>query len=572
MTLWRVLLLCLPCVTLAAQTDPEAATGLVKKQVVQADKMLVVSANPYATQAGYNILAKGGSAVDAAIATQLVLGLVEPQSSGIGGGLFLLHFDQQQQRLTTIDGRETAPNAASADWFVEQGKLLAWNEAFVGGKAVGTPGVIRALWLAQQKHGKLAWAELFKPAIALARDGFVVSPRLHLLLAQSNHRGLQVFSPAQQYFFPNGQPLPVGFVRKNAAYAALLQQIADHGPDAFYRGDNAKAIVSAVNQAALHPGQLTENDLAQYQAVERDAICLPYRTYKVCGMAPPSSGSLAVLQILGILAHADLRNLTPTSEQFIHLFSQASRLAFADRDRYVADPAFSKVPVAGLLDASYLAARAKLIDPRQDNPNVVAGTPQGAGPLADAAALEYPNTSHLSVVDAQGNAVSMTTSIENAFGSGLFVNGYLLNNQLTDFALDARKDGKWVANRVQAGKRPRSSMAPMMVFDNAGKPVIIAGSPGGSRIIDYVAMALIGMMDFQQSAQQAAEAAHVTHRNDVLALEQGTPLEALAGRFKERGYKVQVTDLNSGLHLIQRTAKGWQSGVDPRREGAAKGQ
>jgi len=572
MALWRILLLCLPCVAFAAQTDPEAATGLSQKKVVHAKQLLVVSANPYATAAGYQILKQGGSAVDAAIATQLVLGLVEPQSSGIGGGLFLLHYNKASRKLTSIDGRETAPQAATPDWFVENGKLLPWNQAFVGGKAVGTPGVIRALWLAHQKQGKLAWAELFKPAIRLASQGFTVSPRLNALLAQSNHPGLRQFPPAAQYFLPAGKALEVGFVRKNPDYAALLTKIANRGPDAFYQGENAQAIVDAVNRASLHPGNMTLADISNYQAIEREPVCVAYRVYEVCGMAPPSSGSIAVMQMLGILQHFDLKKLTVGADQFIHLFSQASRLAFADRERYVADPAFSPVPVAGLLNRDYLAARAKLIDPQLDQSTFTAGTPEGAQPLADSTAPEYANTSHLSVIDSQGNAVSMTTSIENAFGSGLFVNGYLLNNQLTDFSIDARKDGKWVANRVEAGKRPRSSMAPMIVFNAQGEPIIIAGSPGGSRIIDYVALSLVGMLDFNLTAQQAAELPHVTHRNDVLALEKGTPLAARAGEFKERGYEVQVVELNSGLHLIQRTATGWQSGVDPRREGAAMGQ
>lgn len=572
MALWRVLLLCLPCVALAAQTDPEAATGLSQKKVVHAKQLMVVSANPYATAAGYQILKQGGSAVDAAIATQLVLGLVEPQSSGIGGGLFLLHYDKASKQLTSIDGRETAPKAATADWFVENGQLLPWNQAFVGGKAVGTPGVIRALWLAHEKHGKLPWAELFKPAIRLASQGFTVSPRLHSLLKQSNHQGLRSFPAANQYFLPNGKPLAIGFVRKNPDYAAILTKIANRGPDAFYKGENAKAIVDAVNQASLHPGKMTLADIEGYQVVERKPVCVTYRIYDVCGMAPPSSGSVAVLQMLGILEHFDFTKLSVTSEQFIHLFSQASRLAFADRERYLADPEFSPVPVDGLLDRDYLAARAKLIDPQLDQPNLTAGTPQGAQPLADSKAPEYANTSHLSVIDSQGNAVSMTTSIENAFGSGLFVNGYLLNNQLTDFSIDARKDGKWVANRVEAGKRPRSSMAPMMVFNAEKEPIVIAGSPGGSRIIDYVALSVVGMLDFHLTAQQAAEMPHVTHRNDLLAIEKGTPLEQLSGEFKERGYDVQVVELNSGLHLIKRTEQGWQSGVDPRREGEAMGQ
>lgn len=567
---WMLLLCGLPFLSVQAQqVDPELATGVFHKQVVESNRGMVVTANPYATKAAAAILAQGGNAMDAAVTAQLVLSLVEPQSSGIGGGLFLLHFDEQQQRLSTIDGRETAPAAATPDWFVEQGKRLSWSQAFVGGKAVGVPGVIKALELGHQQHGHLPWAQLFQPAIDLAEQGFIVSPRLHQLLAETRHPGLSAFPSTHAYFFPTTQPLAVGTRKTNADYAAILKAIAAKGSAAFYEGDNAKAIVQAVNQASIHPGQMTLADLARYQPKARDAICMPYKVYKVCGMPPPSSGSLAVMQIMGLLEQVDLRGQTPLSEQYLHWFSQASRLAFADRERYLADPDFSKVPVAGLLAKDYLKQRASLMDARLDSATQAAGTPEGAPALVSSKALEYANTSHLSIVDAHGNAVSMTTSIENAFGSGLMVNGYLLNNQLTDFSLEPSKDGVLVANRVEAGKRPRSSMAPMMVFDHQGRLLLLAGSPGGSRIIDYVAQSLVGILEFKQTAQQAVATPHLTHRNDVLALEKGTLLTSFAGHFQERGYKVQITDLNSGLHLIERTPNGWRSGVDPRREGLA---
>lgn len=555
------------------QQDPEAATGVQTKQQASSPYSMVVSANPLATQAGLDMLESGGSAIDAAIAAQLMLGLVEPQSSGIGGGLFLLHWSEKQHELTTIDGRETAPMAATPDWFLANGQVLPWNKAFVGGKAVGTPGVIAALYQAHQQHGKLAWPDLFAPAIKAATLGFKVSPRLHALVAARSNPGLYTFADSRQYFYPNGQALAVATLKTNPQYAALLQQIAIKGPSAFYQGHNAEALVAAVNNATINPGQMTLADIKNYQAQAPKPICAPYRSFKVCGMAPPSSGSLAVLQILGMLSHFELNKLAPNSEQAIHLISQASRLAFADRDRYIADPAFSPVPVTGLLDDKYLKQRAALIHPTLDMAMAQPGQPEGAQPLSSATALEYANTSHVSVVAADGSAVSMTTSIENAFGSGLMVNGYLLNNQLTDFSLTARtKDGLWVANRVEAGKRPRSSMAPMVVFNQQGQLVMLIGSPGGSRIIDYVAQAVIAMIDWQLGPQDAANLAKFTHRNDILALEAGTPLTLLQGKLAERGYEIKVTDLNSGLHLIKRVDGQWLGGADPRREGRASGQ
>lgn len=555
----------------AAITDPEATTAIEQKQLVIARHYMASAANPLAVKAGEQILAKGGSAVDAAIAMQLVLGLVEPQSSGIGGGLFLLHWDKQKNSLTSIDGRETAPAAAGPDLFMQNGKLMSWREAFVGGKAVGVPGVIKALELAHQQHGVLPWAELFTPAIEIAEQGFTVSPRLAGLLKANWNPGLDKFALSAAYFKTEGQWLPAGFVRKNPDYAALLKKIAKQGSQAFYQGDNAKALVEAVQQATVNAGNITLADVTAYQPKQREPLCIPYREFKICSMAPPSSGGLAVLQMMGMLSHYPLAKLKPNSVEAIHLISQAGKLAFADRERFAADPDFVKVPVQGLLAADYLKQRAGLLT-APEGAAAVAGQPQGAEPLASGNAIEFANTSHLSVVDSKGNAVSMTTSIENAFGSGLFVNGYLLNNQLTDFSLQAKVDGYWVANRVEAKKRPRSSMAPMMVFDKDGSLVYITGSPGGSRIINYVAQNLVAVLDWDMDAQQAANLPRFTHRNDGLVLEQNTNLSQLVPALLELGYQPKLADLNSGIHAVEIKKDRLEGAADPRREGIAAGQ
>ena len=555
----------------AAITDPEATTAIEQKQLVIARHYMASAANPLAVKAGEQILAKGGSAVDAAIAMQLVLGLVEPQSSGIGGGLFLLHWDKQKNSLTSIDGRETAPAAAGPDLFVQNGKLMSWREAFVGGKSVGVPGVIKALELAHQQHGVLPWAELFTPAIEIAEQGFTVSPRLAGLLKANWNPGLDKFALSAAYFKTEGQWLPAGFVRKNPDYAALLKKIAKQGSQAFYQGDNAKALVEAVQQATVNAGNITLADVTAYQPKQREPLCIPYREFKICSMAPPSSGGLAVLQMMGMLSHYPLAKLKPNSVEAIHLISQAGKLAFADRERFAADPDFVKVPVQGLLAADYLKQRAGLLT-APEGAAAVAGQPQGAEPLASGNAIEFANTSHLSVVDSKGNAVSMTTSIENAFGSGLFVNGYLLNNQLTDFSLQAKVDGYWVANRVEAKKRPRSSMAPMMVFDKDGSLVYITGSPGGSRIINYVAQNLVAVLDWDMDAQQAANLPRFTHRNDGLVLEQNTNLSQLVPALLELGYQPKLADLNSGIHAVEIKKDRLEGAADPRREGIAAGQ
>lgn len=555
----------------AATTDPEATTGIEQKQLVTAKHYMAAAANPLAVKAGEQMLAKGGSAVDAAIAMQLMLGLVEPQSSGIGGGLFLLHWDKQKALLTSVDGRETAPAAASPELFMQNGHTMSWRDAFVGGKSVGVPGVIKALEHAHSRHGVLPWADLFIPAIETAEQGFMVSPRLAGLLKANWNPGLANFADSAAYFKPEGQWLQAGQLRKNPQYATTLKRIAKEGSKAFYQGENAKAIAAAVQQAPVNAGQLSVADLAAYQSKQREPLCIPYRQFKICSMAPPSSGGLAVLQMMGMLAHQPMAKLKANSVEAIHLISQAGKLAFADRERFAADPDFVQVPVKGLLAPDYLKQRAALLTAPERAP-AVAGEPEGAEPLASASAIEFANTSHLSVVDRQGNAVSMTTSIENAFGSGVFVKGYLLNNQLTDFSLQAQVDGYWVANRVQANKRPRSSMAPMMVFDKDGSLLYITGSPGGSRIINYVAQNLVAVLDWNMDAQQAANLPRFTHRNDALVLEQNTELSQLVPALRELGYQPKLADLNSGIHAIQIKKGQLEGAADPRREGIAAGR
>lgn len=549
--------------------EPEAATGITQQQLTVFPHAMVAAANPLAADAGQRILQAGGSAIDAAIATQLVLGLVEPQSSGIGGGAFILHWQAANQALTTFDGRETAPAAAGPDLFINDDKLMSWREAYVGGQSVGVPGVLRALADAHQLYGKLPWEALFVDAISLAEQGFQVTERTAKQLAMGWNQGLKQLSPAKAFFYPQGEPLAAGTLLKNPEYAAILREIAKDGVTAFYEGANAEAIVKAVQQATINPGRLALTDLARYRAEQRDAVCLSYRVYQICGMAPPSSGGIAVLQMMGMLEYFPLASMQPNSAEAVHLISQAARLAFADRDHYIADPAFSEVPVAGLLAPDYLKARAALIT--AIDKLAMPGEPAGAKAQASAPAIEFPNTSHLSVVDAAGNAVSMTTSIENVFGSGVMVNGYLLNNQLTDFSLAPKKDGLWVANRVESGKRPRSSMAPIMVFDAENNLKLVIGSPGGSRIINYVAQSLVAILDWQLDVQQAINLPRFTHRNDYLALEQGTALVELQSELAAMGYEVRIQDLNSGIHAIAVKRDSLQGAADPRREGKVSG-
>ncbi len=559
-----------------ADVAPEAATGVAAPAPAGAMREMAVAANPHAARAGADILARGGGAVDAAIAMQMVLNLVEPQSSGIGGGGFMLHFDAATGGVTSYDGRETAPMGADETLFLKpDGSAPGFFEALVGGRSVGTPGLLRMLEYAHARHGRLPWGELFAPAIALADAGFAISPRLHALAAWAPTLG--TFPETAAYFLDkSGAAKTPGTILRNPEFAATLRLVAAGGAEGFYRGAIARDIAAAVAGATTNPGLLGENDMAAYRVKERPPVCLVYRGHRVCGMGPPSSGGLTVLQILGLLAAFEMP--PAESPEAVHLVAEAMRLAYADRDHYIADPDFVAVPVNGLLDPAYLASRASLIDSgragSERQPGAPAGGKRAAWQSGDVA--ELPATSHLGAIDGDGNVVAMTTSIEFAFGSALMVHGFLLNNQLTDFAFTPERDGAPVANRVEPGKRPRSSMAPTLVFDPNDRLVLALGSPGGSRIICYVVTALIGVIDWRLDPQAAAAMPHWCNRNGDTELEAATPIAALAPSLEALGHKVKVRDLNSGLHLIA-VSHGpdgslLQGGVDPRREGAAFGR
>ncbi|KZN61768.1 gamma-glutamyltransferase [Pseudoalteromonas luteoviolacea S4060-1] len=553
--------------------EPEASTGFTLKKEKISEKYMVVAANPHASKAGQLMLQQGGNAIDAAIAAQLVLTLVEPQSSGIGGGAFILHYDKSNDYLTTFDGRETAPKKATHKLFLDkEGKPVRWLEAVVGGRSVGVPGIIHAMKQAHDKYGKLKWRKLFIPAIELANTGFAVSPRLHMLLKKEFNPGLTKLSPAKDYFYPDGKPLAIGTVVKNPELAKIYKEIAEYGPKAFYEGKYAEDMVRAVQKSEIAPGKLSMEDLANYQSKERAPVCTSYHEYKVCSMAPPSSGGLTVLQILKLLEGKKLAQYKPNAPEAVHLFTQASRLAFADRNHFIADPDFVNVPTQGLLNPVYLKSRAKLIGER-DNQNVPVGDPtMGQVAYAQDNSYELPSTSHLSIVDSKGNAVSMTSSIEMGFGSTVMVNGYLLNNQLTDFSLSPKIGGQWVANRVEPNKRPRSSMSPVMVFNKDGSLKLVVGSPGGSRIINYVAQTVIGVLDWGLTPQQAINLPRITNRNKYTTLEKGTGLKAIKPWLESKGHTVRISDLNSGIHAIEIKEGLLFGGADPRREGVALGE
>ena len=533
---------------------------------------MVVAAHPLAARAGYDVLKRGGSAVDAAIATELVLNLVEPQSSGIGGGGFLLYYDAKERKLAAFDGRETAPAAAKPDRFLDTaGHPLGRVDAVISGRSVGVPGLLRMLEIAHRRHGKLAWAELFAPAIELAEKGFPISPRLHALIERD--RFLRGDDNARRYFYqPDGSARPAGAILKNPELAAVLKQVAAKGADVFYRGQIAHDIAAAVRERKQSPGDLTESDFLSYTAKAHTALCGTYRRWKVCGMPPPSSGGVTVLEILGILERFDLRALRPDSVPAVHLFAETGRLAYADRDAYIADPDFVPNPLAGLLDPKYLVSRARLIDPKRSIGRAEAGKPAGiAATYGIVEPLELPSTTHVSIVDSEGNAVAMTASIEAAFGNRQMVRGFLLNNELTDFSFEPEENGRPVANRVEPGKRPRSSMAPTMAFDEKGALTMVIGSPGGHSIINYVAQTLVNVLDWNMDIQAAIAAPRMGSRNGPTELEQGTKLETLVPALERMGHEVRIRGEASGLHGILRTPDGWTGGADPRREGVALG-
>ncbi|WP_222908960.1 gamma-glutamyltransferase [Pseudomonas sp. DNDY-54] len=564
---------------------PEASSGYTAKPGWATERFAVAAANPLATEAGYRILKAGGSAMDAAVAVQMVLTLVEPQSSGLGGGAFLLHWDGEQ--VTALDGRETAPAAANEALFLKaDGSPMDFQEAVVGGRSVGVPGTVRMLEHAHQQHGKLPWRELLQPAIQLADEGFDISPRLHSLLLSDP--ALRENPPAAAFYYqPDGSPWPVGHRLRNPALAALLKDIAARGSDAFYTGANARALVVQVNTHPSNPGRITLSDLEGYQPRQRDAICtLWQKRYQVCGFPPPSSGHITQMQILGMLEKLPpfqpLDQGVPSAD-FLHRYTEASRLAYADRAKYLADPDF--VPVPGrtwnsMLAPAYLKQRAALIGPRSMG-TAEPGEP-GEMPIAFASQTEQPEygTSHISIVDAEGNALAMTTTIEQAFGSRLLndggtglAGGYLLNNELTDFAFEPYDAmGQPVANRVEPNKRPRSSMSPTLVFDAAGDRFLASvGSPGGAAIIHFAAKTLLGMYDWGLDAQRAIDLPNFGSFNGPTVLEAGRFPASTVQSLKDRGHVINETEMTSGLQAIQRTDSGWFGGADPRREGVVMG-
>ena len=559
----------------ADSVAPEFSSGLTQKKLAKAKNQMVVTANPYASEAGYNILKKGGNAIDAMVAVQTVLGLVEPQSSGLGGGAFLVYFDAQQQKLKTYDGRETAPLAATANMFLDtNGQPLSFFDAVVGGLSVGTPGTVKLLHETHQKYGKLNWSEVILPAINLAQKGFKVSPRLNALISGSAE-SLYKYQITRDYFLSEeGVPLFAGTIVTNKDYAKTLTAISQGGADAFYTGEIAQNIVDTVQNAKDNPGRLSLEDLSNYEIIEREPVCYRYRDHDVCGMGPPSSGALTVGQILGLVEAYDLKAYGAGNPESWRIIGEATRLAFADRGLYMADSDFVKMP-KGLLNRAYLWDRSQELireDALSDD-DISPGKPpfEHSFNLSPDNSLELPSTSHFSIVDAQGNVVSMTTTIENGFGSRLMVGGFLLNNELTDFSFVPEVDGKSVANAIEPGKRPRSSMAPTIVMKD-GKPVLAIGSPGGSRIIPYVAKTLIAWFDWDKDIQQAIELPHLVNRFGSYDVEKGTAAEKLIPALEAYGYDIQIRDLNSGLHGIEITPEGLEGGADTRREGVALGE
>lgn len=565
---------------------PEVGSGFEEKPGWAAETFAVAAANPLATDAGYQVLKAGGNAIDAAVAVQMVLTLVEPQSSGIGGGAFLMHFDGAD--VQAYDGRETAPATVTGELFMENGEPLPFMDAVASGLSVGVPGTVRMLEQAHAEHGQLPWRELFTPAITLAEEGFAVSQRLHTSLA--NDEALRQNERARAFYYTaEGEPLDVGTSLKNPALAAILRRIADEGSAAFYEGAVAEDLVEQVQSHPVRPGTMTLEDISGYQSLAREPLCTPWQQWEVCGFPPPSSGHLTVMQILGMMDQQPLLEAPledgVTSSGWLHQFLEASRLAFADRGRYIADPDFVDAPGGDwslMLAPDYLDKRSQLIGDESMGESAEPGNP-GELAVSFASQPEQPEygTSHISIVDADGNAIAMTTTIEQAFGSRLLADGgtdlpggYLLNNELTDFSFTPEIDGQPVANRVEPGKRPRSSMSPTLVFDQeSGELVASLGSPGGAAIIHYTARTLAAMRDWGLNAQEALNLPHAITLGGDVYLEEGRFPDSTIEALRERGHTVSERELTSGLQAIRRLEDGTLfGGADPRREGVVMGE
>jgi gamma-glutamyltranspeptidase/glutathione hydrolase len=551
---------------------PEYTNDLAERTSVAASEFMVAAAHPLATRAGYDVLAAGGSAADAAVAVQMVLNVVEPQSSGIGGGAFALYWDAALEDLASFDGRETAPAAATPDyWLGPDGAPREFWDAVVGGRSVGVPGTLKLMETLHARYGRLPWGELFAPAIALAEDGFPVSDRLAAAIEEAEAHGLADLPAARAlYFHQDGSAKRAGEILRNPDLARTLRLVAAEGSEPFYEGAIARDIVAAV-RTETNPGILTRDDLAAYEVKEREPVCMDYRACEVCGMGPPSSGALTVGQMLGILSNFDLPAIGPGTEA-TNLFVEAGKLAFADRGLYMADSDFVEMP-EGLLDPAYLASRAALIDPTGSIGTARPGEPPWQKAELRGPDGERPNhgTSHFVVVDGHGDMLSLTTTIETGFGSRVVTGGFMLNNELTDFGFAPEADGKPVANRVEGGKRPRSSMAPTIVFEG-GAPRLLIGSPGGSSIIPYVAQGLVGILDFGLDPQVAVDAPHVLNRNGPTLVEAGPGADKIAAALTELGQEVETTDLNSGLHAILIEDGKLVGAADRRREGLVLGE
>ncbi len=530
---------------------------------------VVSSADVRASEAGRDMLRAGGSAADAAMAMMLVLTVVEPQSSGIGGGGFLVHHDHATGKVATVDGRETAPSFASPQLFIgSDGKAMPFMDAFPGGRSVGVPGNIALMAEAHRKWGKLPWAKLFDPAIKYAADGYVVSP----LTAQRLAMFLKMwadFPAAQALYWQDGRPKVAGDTVKNPALAKFLRTLAKRGAKAFYAGGNAKAIMAATAQSKRNPTQIAARDISSYRVRTPDAVCTTYRVYKVCGMGPPSSGATTVFQILGMIERFDMKAIGKDNPQSWHLIAEAMMLSYADREKYLGDPGFVKVPVAGLLDKSYIASRSAMISPTTSLPRYEAGVPPGAEPRTAGISGEVAGTSHFVAVDRAGNVASMTSTIEGLFGSQLIANGYFLNNELTDFTFTPERDGAPVANRVEAGKRPLSSMSPTIVYGSDGKVVLALGSAGGKRIIMHVTKTLIGVLDFGLPAQEAIDLPNIYFGKEAVLVEAKTKLDDMRPALSGFGRMVVSTDLSSKVTAVERVGNRWRGAADRRSEAQA---